>query len=295
MLLKTSIAITLLLYFSSILMVFSAFGNCMLRTIFDFFKLMFRVKKKFPKKEFDDRHLGLFIKVVGKTCKKVSINGKVIDFNDKTPKPKKTNKKVPKHILYLFFGILFLFLPAINSIILREFFYTKSKITRVLISIIFDFIYPLSILFVLGYGLSEINIKLSIVVMCFYILLVLWGNFEQYISINKIVSDKKGFQVQVFINILLGLIVGFASIYYNLFNLNHNNLALSNLHTFGIIDSLYFSIVTFATVGYGDIAPSSHISRLFCSAEILISIFVLIFLAGLYINAYIIKANKTNL
>lgn len=52
----------------------------------------------------------------------------------------------------------------------------------------------------------------------------------------------------------------------------------------GMIASLYFSIVTMATVGYGDITPKDWLSRSFVSAEILIgvgfSIFFFSIIAG---------------
>jgi voltage-gated potassium channel len=47
-----------------------------------------------------------------------------------------------------------------------------------------------------------------------------------------------------------------------------------NMH--GIEDSLYFSVVTMATVGYGDILPVGHLARLLCILEILSGISLLV-------------------
>jgi hypothetical protein len=60
----------------------------------------------------------------------------------------------------------------------------------------------------------------------------------------------------------------------------HFDISHQNSHAYSasltIIDSLYFSLVTFATVGYGDIAPMLPATRLLCSAEIIIGVVTLV-------------------
>jgi hypothetical protein len=48
----------------------------------------------------------------------------------------------------------------------------------------------------------------------------------------------------------------------------------ANLH--GIEDAMYFSVVTMATVGYGDILPIGHVARALCLSEILSGVLLLV-------------------
>jgi voltage-gated potassium channel Kch len=53
-----------------------------------------------------------------------------------------------------------------------------------------------------------------------------------------------------------------------------NPSAYSGMHDWQ--DSIYFSIVTLATVGYGDITPLSHLARWTCSVEIVLGFVILV-------------------
>jgi voltage-gated potassium channel Kch len=66
-------------------------------------------------------------------------------------------------------------------------------------------------------------------------------------------------------------VVGYAEIYFNL-SLSH---AISFSHPLDWSTSIYFSLVTFATVGYGDISPADGRSRILVSTEIVVSLFSL--------------------
>lgn len=73
-------------------------------------------------------------------------------------------------------------------------------------------------------------------------------------------------------------ITGFAMAYLDISASDPWN-AFSTREALDPIEALYFSIVTFATVGYGDISPMSSLARIVTSAQILISMFytILIF------------------
>jgi len=53
------------------------------------------------------------------------------------------------------------------------------------------------------------------------------------------------------------------------------------------IDSLYFTSMTVATVGFGDLAPTSQTSRLFTIIYALISIPAILFCLGLIIEGFL--------
>ena len=61
----------------------------------------------------------------------------------------------------------------------------------------------------------------------------------------------------------------------------------------GWIDSVYFSIITLTTIGYGDISPQTDAGKLFTIFYILIGIgIILSFINTLYGHYYSIRFNK---
>jgi|GEM_PF-1976170 len=65
----------------------------------------------------------------------------------------------------------------------------------------------------------------------------------------------------------------------------------SNLETLG--DAFYFSIVTFSTVGYGDILPKTHLARYFVSSMIVIGL--IMFTSGITFIAFMINSKIKNM
>lgn len=59
------------------------------------------------------------------------------------------------------------------------------------------------------------------------------------------------------------------------------------------IDSLYFSVTTFATVGYGDISPHSPVAKLACVGEIVSGCLVLVFGVNLAMTVWLQKFTDT--
>ncbi len=51
-----------------------------------------------------------------------------------------------------------------------------------------------------------------------------------------------------------------------------SNIFYVNVEHWSVVDSLYFSVMTMATIGYGDLTPSSDISKLFTVVYAFISI-----------------------
>jgi voltage-gated potassium channel len=57
---------------------------------------------------------------------------------------------------------------------------------------------------------------------------------------------------------------------------NHFSV-LGELRPISFLESLYFSIITLSTVGYGDLLPASHLVRAIAAAQIVIGVWLIIF------------------
>jgi voltage-gated potassium channel len=80
--------------------------------------------------------------------------------------------------------------------------------------------------------------------------------------------------VTAFISYML-MIYGFGVIYAYLSNIDVQAFSTENLT---ILDSVYFSLMTASTVGYGDVSPVSNIAKLFVMSEVVISMVYVIIL-----------------
>jgi hypothetical protein len=86
----------------------------------------------------------------------------------------------------------------------------------------------------------------------------------------------------------LGAIVSFASMYCSLETLSYGTSFVSAQGgELGYFDFLYFSLVTIATVGYGDIVPRTIPARIFCAGEIFFGFGFVILVFSMLITVYI--------
>ncbi len=88
-----------------------------------------------------------------------------------------------------------------------------------------------------------------------------------------------------FANFFINLMISFSVINLSM-NAVHNRLNIEQAFNFGnglraIIDSIYFSIITMTTVGYGDIFPHTTLARLIISIECLTSYLMLGIMIGI--------------
>lgn len=85
-------------------------------------------------------------------------------------------------------------------------------------------------------------------------------------SIISIIENQKEQNIIIVILDLLLIIVAFATIFAIIYSFNPKSFEFSNQ---GIIylDLLYFSFVTFTTLGYGDILPCTYLAKFTVSIE----------------------------
>jgi hypothetical protein len=115
-----------------------------------------------------------------------------------------------------------------------------------------------------------------------FVVLTMWGYFSLLRTI-QILYSRTSVAVGLFV-LIYHIVVAFsASIIC--FAMGYVHLSHQDPHAFNqplsLLMAVYFSITTFATVGFGDIVPTSNAARIAVSAEILLAMFfaVLIFSA----------------
>lgn len=80
--------------------------------------------------------------------------------------------------------------------------------------------------------------------------------------------------------LLSAFLIGIATVFYHL------------VEGWRIIDALYFSVVTLATVGYGDFTPQTDIGKLFTVAYLLCGVGLFV-AAAAAVAEFLIKARET--
>ncbi len=100
-------------------------------------------------------------------------------------------------------------------------------------------------------------------------------------------------EIESLFQIILGYfltIVTFALFYETIWLFDDN--AFSNRVEMHLLNSVYFSVITSATIGYGDIAPVSALAKITVCFEVFISLFyaILVFIS---LPSLIRKANKS--
>lgn len=97
-------------------------------------------------------------------------------------------------------------------------------------------------------------------------------------------SERPGFEaVEALVQLLSMLVIGFAGVY---FAMNHAGNQLVGLET--RVDAVYFTVVTLATVGFGDVHPVGQSARAVVTLQI---VFNLLFL-GVAVRAFTRAARR---
>jgi voltage-gated potassium channel len=101
------------------------------------------------------------------------------------------------------------------------------------------------------------------------------GIIQAIRDLMKTKKDLKWFTIILIYVSALHMVYSFAIVYIAISHLVPHSFTEDNLDP---ISGLYFSIATFATVGFGDIAPIWSVARLVASLEIIVSMGYVAFL-----------------
>lgn len=205
------------------------------------------------------------------------------------PDPEIFMHRYPKQIWFSY-----LVIPAINGLLTmliilglnRRFAkqnYTKRYYTQDTNSLIqVSFLAGFSSLYLTFSGWGTLIISLGII----YIAFMSVRNFASQIS-ALLEPDKMATaeDLSEFANFFINLIISFTVINISI-NMLHGSIGNTQAFNFGsgirgIIDALYFSIITMTTVGYGHIVPDSIIARIAVSFECLTSYIMLGIMIGI--------------
>lgn len=118
--------------------------------------------------------------------------------------------------------------------------------------------------------------------------------FDASIDLYKPIELRYHLILRLILSLMI-IITLYATIYLGLYSLDKNSFNNPD-PTIPLTyrDYFYFSTVTFATVGYGDIYPKTSIARDLVSLEILNSILILVILIANFdfFKSYYVKKNK---
>lgn len=125
-----------------------------------------------------------------------------------------------------------------------------------------------------------------------YFIIILIVNFFLSLILftrEMIHKEKIRFFTLKIIAIIVALVTGYADFYFqlsrNYLHVFKDDLALS------AIDSLYFSISTFTTTGYGDIYPISTSAKMFAASEMVLGYIVSSFVVAILVTKFLDEKN----
>lgn len=189
---------------------------------------------------------------------------------------------------------LYLVIPGINGLLtvlislgLNRYFakrnYTKRYYTQDTNSLLLvAFSAGFSSLYLSLSSIGTLIISIAVVCLAFWSVKSFAGRISALLEPDKMATAE---DLSEFANFFINLIITFTVVNLSI-NTIHNSFNPGQAFNFGtgirgIIDALYFSIITMTTVGYGHIIPDSVIARIAVSLECLTSYIMLGIMIGI--------------
>lgn len=69
-------------------------------------------------------------------------------------------------------------------------------------------------------------------------------------------------------------------------------LIFNYLEGWSYVDSFYFSVITLTTIGYGDLTPTTDISKIIAAFYAILGIGVMVFIIGSVVGRYMFRQKK---
>jgi hypothetical protein len=157
----------------------------------------------------------------------------------------------------------------------------KQLFKKLLLTTTLVVVISLSYILFLSLGVSQLDLPYIIVV------LALVKTFSivrlTFIQLSKIIgeSHKLSHILTLFGVLILLIVLSFSFDYYALYATNVDSFKTSLTKNSSFIrqffEFLYFSLITFSSVGFGDIVPISVSGKILVMLEVFLSFFVLVF------------------
>jgi len=97
---------------------------------------------------------------------------------------------------------------------------------------------------------------------------------EELFFAKSIWKSLNNIEIEVILILVLGML-GIGTIFY------------SNFEGWSLLDSLYFSVITLTTVGFGDFTPQTDIGKMFTIVYVLVGIFLLLIFVNSLVKSMI--------
>jgi hypothetical protein len=152
----------------------------------------------------------------------------------------------------------------------------------------------LAMFIALAYLLGKAHPVVALVMSSYLLFIKLYdvvSNFETQHGTLKMISYRK-YQVGLsdIVVAAMSMAASWGCVHYSVSVLAPNAYSQPLM----AIDGLYFSVITFATVGYGDIYPRAVVSKLLCIGEIVSGYLVLVFGVNVAIAVWLQKFANAN-